>query len=174
MSLKDHQNEFWPAWSSLFFMYYFISESDHLEVKAFLRRLETSDETFLTRFHLLFRHCWTQVLCLISAVYFIWLTPKCFACMWLNPCQAQLLFGCLIYFFFYIYIFWLFPDVSFTVAQGQISVLIKKGLFSVLKVFSQQTSYETNRLKFQRAACLEGLWSLLYTVWSWRMYAYPL
>lgn len=104
VSLKDHQNEFWPVWSSLFFMYDFIPESDHLEVKAFLRHLGTSDETLLTHFHLLFRHCWTRVLCLISAVYFIWLTPKCFACMWLNPCQAQLLFGHLIYFFFlYIY-----------------------------------------------------------------------
>lgn len=59
--------------------------------------------------------------------------------------------------FFFIYIFWLFPDVSFSVAEGQISVLIKKELFSVLKVFSQQTSYETNQLKFQQAACLEGL-----------------
>lgn len=43
---------------------------------------------------------WTQVLCLISAVYFIWLTPMCFACIWLNSSRAQLLFGCLIYRFF--------------------------------------------------------------------------
>lgn len=50
---------------------------------------------------------WTQVLCLISAVYFIWLTPMCFACIWLNSSRAQLLFGCLIYSFFLR--FWLFP-----------------------------------------------------------------
>lgn len=49
----------------------------------------------------------------------------------------------LLFFFFWDSGF--FPGACFDVAEGQISILIKKGLFSVLKMSNQQTSNVTDK-----------------------------
>lgn len=120
---------------------------------AFLRHLETFPKTFLIWFHLLFRFSWLNSSTTLDfSSLFHLIIPEVFCCIWLNSSRAQLLFGCLIYRFFPVILG--FPLASvFDVAEGQISVLIKKEpVFSIESVQPVDFLHDWQELKFQRAA----------------------